>query len=124
MDALAQWWRRLGGLLAAAVVALLVVGPGIDTIICAGEDVVAVGAPDHGLRLNAAADDHHSPTAPGTVDHTGACPHGHCHHIAADRAACAVAELDAPGTLARLPIPQARGLDSDLLYGLERPPRA
>lgn len=124
MDALTHWWRRLGGLLAAAVVALLVVGPGIDTIICAGEDVVAVGAPDHGPQLNAAADDHPSPTVPGAVDHSGACPHGHCHHIAADRAAYAVAELDAPAALARLPIPQARGPDSDLFYDLERPPRA
>jgi hypothetical protein len=123
MDALTQWWRGLGGLLAAAVVALLVVGPGIDTIICAGEDAIAVGAPDHGPVLSA-ADDHHPADAPGTVDHNGACPHGHCHHVAADRAAYVVAAVDAPAATARLPIPQARAPTSDLRYGLERPPRA
>lgn len=124
MARISAWWRRLGTALAALVLTVLTLGPGLDGLICrdegglsasAAEMVVAAGVdshePDHGLDG-------------GPCVH-GPCVHGHCHHggpyVATDLAA---AETLHDLTRAGRAPPRGRVPTSDPQFGLMRPPRA
>ncbi|MEW5683305.1 MAG: hypothetical protein AB1942_00150 [Pseudomonadota bacterium] len=122
-------WRRIGAVLFALVLSLLIVGPGIDTIICRDEltagpaaelSVTAVG--DHAQVVQA-----HDADAGGLSDHGPdglACVHGHCHHAGAYMAADlrAADEPDAPR--AQHALLRSRVAVSDPKFMLMRPPRA
>jgi hypothetical protein len=129
MHAVRTWWRGLGGLLAAAVVVVLAIGPSMDALICSGEGVpaasAAAAATSPTVVAKAQADlagDQHT-GAPGHSD-SGACPHGHCHHGGLARLAIAAPSLAVVGLTDRLPIPLTPVPVSDRRYSLDRPPRA
>lgn len=118
------WWRKLGGLLAALVVAVFTMGPGLDTLICGGDGginavaAVQTASADH----TASVEDGHG--QPSQDQSLGVCMHGHCHHGA----------LYVPDTLptaeAPLAVPnghdlvRATGTTSDRHFQLKRPPRS
>ena len=113
------WWRNLGGLMAACVLALLVVAPTVGMAACVCDDAVA-GVETSlaaGQAVQGDAQDHGTPCeAPG-------CVGGHCHHGGA--------MLDAPVAAVSAPIPvvsehamaSAQALASRPLSGPDRPPR-
>ncbi len=119
MTRLAKWWRSIGGLAAACLLALFAVGPVADAVVCQADApaVEAAYAPDK-AGVAAPGDPKSHPAE------AGICVHGHCHHagplLAAPFAAAhAVASADA-----RQPYPADRALASIVLAGPERPPRA
>ncbi len=115
------WWRNLGGLMAACVLALLVVAPTVGMAACVCED----GAPVVGVETSVAAvqtvqgdqGDHRAPCE------AACCVSGHCHHGGAMLDA-AVAEVAAPAPAAsQHAMASVHVLASRALPGLDRPPR-
>ena len=106
-------FRRLGGVLAALVLGFFTVGPGLDGLLChPGVD----GA--HAAVELAPA---------GHADHEsgeGVCLHGACHHAAPFPPDAPQAVTRAAPSVVRAAPPADLGPTFDLLYGLERPPRA
>jgi len=114
------WWRNLGGLMAACVLALLVVAPTVGMAACVCED----GAPVVGVETAAAVQtvqrdqqDHRVPCE------AACCVSGHCHHGGAmlDTAVAAVPAL-APAASEHAAM-AVHVLASRTLAGLDRPPR-
>lgn len=116
------WWRNLGGLMAACVLALLVVAPTASMAACLCEN----GAPIAGVETHAAAvqtlqgdqRDHGAPCE------AACCVSGQCHHGGA--------MLDTPVAAVPTPAPavsehattSAHALASRTISGPDRPPRA
>jgi hypothetical protein len=129
MHAARTWWRELGGLLAAAVIVMLAIGPSMDALICSGEGIpevsvsVAATAPMAIAKDQADLSGDQHTGVPGHSDR-GACPHGHCHHGSVAKAALEAPSLGVLKVADRLPIPLTTVPISDLRYSLDRPPRA
>ena len=89
MTRLAKWWRSIGGLAAACLLALFAVGPVADAVVCQADApaVEAAYAPDK-ADVAAPGDPKSHPAE------AGICVHGHCHH-----AGPLLAELKARATL-------------------------
>jgi len=115
------WWRKVGMALAALVLTVLTLGPGLDGLICRDEGSLSAVAAE--LPLAAApADD----AGPAPLDERpGICVHGHCHHSAPYVPATpAASELSAPLQAVAHPFVRDRVPTSDPKFGLIRPPRA
>lgn len=110
-------WRRFGAAFAALVLAVLALGPSLESAMCADEAPATAEAAAYLLTSDAGhADDH------GRAD---GCVHGHCHHGApytpepATSAAPSLAHAAARLTPDGDAVPPA-GRQFDLM----RPPRA
>lgn len=116
------WWRNLGGLMAACVLALLVIAPTVSMAACFCEEAAPAVSVDSGAAavetVQADQRDHRTPCE------AACCVGGHCHHGGAvlDTVVAAVATpapFAAEHALASVQI-----LASRVLSGLDRPPRA
>jgi len=116
------WWRNLGGLMAACVLALLVVAPSVSLAACTCDSAASVT----GVETRVAA----SQAVQGDLQDHGApceaacCVGGHCHHGGA--------MLDTPVAAVSAPIlvasehamASAPARASRPVAGPDRPPRA
>ena len=111
------WWRNLGGLMAACVLALLVLAPtvGMASCLCEAEaPVVETSA----AAVQGDSRDHGSPCE------AACCVSGHCHHGGA-MLDTLVAPVPAPAPVAsEHATASAHALASRTLSGPDRPPRA
>lgn len=119
MKRLRTWWRGVGGLVLPCLLALMVLSPAIDAMVCFG-DTSAAAAPVADAAPTAKPDQK-------PADHRDAgdvCPHGHCHHSGP----MLIAQLDDQPVRAlgqpRHPALSARATPSLAPAGPERPPRA
>ena len=124
MKRLRTWWRGMGGLMAACLLAMLVTAPVFDALICSNDEAsaasvvaTAAGPGDVAAQPGPA----HKPAHPADV---GGCQHGHCHHgtpmlgaLVGDAAAPLAAQALQPGL-------SARAAPSLPLAGPDSPPRA
>lgn len=129
MHSAKTWWRDLGGLLAAAVIAVLAFAPALDALICGGEEPTvnapaAIAEAQAPVAKDQVADlgEHHGAVS-GHAD-GGVCPHGHCHHGGVAQPAPQSPRFALLSVAARLPIPLSAVPVSDPHYSLDRPPRA
>jgi hypothetical protein len=108
------WWRNLGGLLAACVLALLVVAPALASAACVCDERPA------SAHQTIQADQNHD-NAPCKA---ACCLGGHCHHGGSllDAPVVMVATL-APAATKHVMAP-ARALASRSPAPLDQPPRA
>jgi hypothetical protein len=122
MQAVRNLVRRLAGALVALTLAMVVVGPSLDTAICRGESP-AVSSAGFATGEQVSIFDEGGMQHPGSSPHQP-CLHGHCHH-----------NLESvPATLAEAPVSDDDGephawpapvrLAALAPSGLERPPRA
>lgn len=114
-----SWWRRLGAALSALVLAVLVLGPSLDAIIC-HDDLSMSAAAAEALTERAAPHQDRS-------DHGGdglACVHGHCHHGSAYAPVAFAAVEGREALRAEHKLFRVRVEISDPKFGLKRPPRA
>ena len=112
------WWRKIGMALAALVLAVLTLGPGLDGLVCRDEGGAVAAAP---IAAEAASDGHSGSADQGA----DICVHGHCHH-SAPYVPSALASVETRDHLtgdAHL-LARARIPTSDPKFGLMRPPRA
>jgi hypothetical protein len=120
MQRMTTWWRNLGGLLAACVLALLVVAPttGLAACLCVEDAAVAGASVGAGQTVQA---ERHEDGAPCKA---ACCASGHCHH-AGSLLDAPVVTISAPAPVAaELAVAPTRALASRPLSALERPPRA
>jgi len=111
------WWRNLGGLLAACVLAMLVVIPTFSTAACRCDGDVATRE----ATVQAVQGEGRHDSAPCEA---ACCLGGHCHHGAAMLDAL-VALLPTPILVAAEPLrAPTQALASRTTHDLERPPRA
>lgn len=117
MQRMTTWWRNLGGLLAACVLALLVVAPATSRAAClCAEGVTVASASAQTLEA-----ERHEDGAPCKA---ACCVGGHCHH-AGSLLDAPVVTLDGPARLAaEHALPPTRALASRPPAALDRPPRA
>lgn len=110
------WWRNLGSLLVACVLAMLVVAPTFSSSVCRCDgDVAMREATVQAVQGEGRAD--HAPCD------AVCCLGGHCHHGAAMLDAL-VAPLPTPVLVAAEPLRSpAQTLASRTTNDLERPPR-
>jgi len=116
------WWRNLGGLVAACVLALLVVAPTVSmaTCLCANDAPILSVETVVGVVETAQTDrrDHGAPCD------AACCVSGHCHHGGA------MLDTAAPGVLPLAPAASEHAMAashapaSSPLSGPDRPPRA
>lgn len=115
------WWERTARALIALSLAVLVLGPSLDVVLCRNDAPTVATAQSATEQLA-------SDTAAGGPQHDvghpdGLCSHGHCHH----GGAYLLASLEAPGANAtarsRHDAIPATPADSLTLSGPERPPR-
>lgn len=116
------WWRNLGGLMAACVLALLVVAPTAGMAACVCENDAPVVGFETGVTVaQVVQSDRQDHAAPCEA---ACCVGGHCHHGGA--------MLDAPVAAVPAPAPVvsehatacAHALASRTIAGPDRPPRA
>lgn len=120
MAATLAWWRKIGMALAALVLAMIVLGPSVDRMIC-GDDV-GMGAAASERVVATASPDHDSDGEPcGDLS----CLHGHCHHgsPSVSLAASDAVERHDMGASVH-PLRRGRVATSDPKFDLMRPPRA
>ncbi|MGA0605274.1 hypothetical protein ACO2Q0_04665 [Phenylobacterium sp. VNQ135] len=116
-----SWWRKVGMALAALVLAVLTLGPGLDGLLCQDEGGLSAVAAEMPAAEASAADDHSGPRDEGS----GVCVHGHCHHAApCVSASPAATEQPCNPIGVAHPLPRDRAPTSDPKFGLMRPPRA
>ena len=121
MEWTSPWWRKVGMVLAALVLTVLTLGPGLDGRICRDEGSLSAVAAE--LPVAAAPADDAGP--PPLDEGRGICIHGHCHHSAPYvPATLAAGELSAPLLAVAHPFVRNRVPISDPKFGLIRPPRA
>jgi hypothetical protein len=116
------WWRNLGGLMAACVLALLVVAPTASMASCVCNDGGAVVRVETSTStVEAVQSDRQDQGAPCDA---ACCVGGHCHHggVVLD-APVAMAPAPAP-TVAAHAMTSTHALASRPISGPERPPRA
>ena len=115
------WWRNLGGLVAACVLALLVVAPTVSMATCVCKNDAAIVSVETGTgALQAVQSDSRDHGAPCEA---ACCASGHCHHGGA--------MLDSPVAAVPAPAPvvsehvmaSAHALASRTISGPDRPPR-
>lgn len=116
------WWRSLGGLLAACVLALLVIAPtaGMAACLCADDaPIVSVEASAAaGSSVKADQKDHSAPCE------AACCISGHCHH-GGGMIDAVVVGLSAPApAVSRQVMTAVHVLASRTISGPDRPPRA
>ena len=122
MHAVRILFRRLAGALVALTLAMFVVAPSLDALICGDEGAVASAASTSSADQLAKFDD-------GGVGHADSvphqpCVHGHCHHgFQYVPVAVAEAPVSEAGT-ARHVWPTPVRLATLAPSSLERPPRA
>lgn len=119
MSGLLSAWRKFGATIVALALAMLVIGPSMDGVICF-KDVSAKTAA-YSASVDAATSDGAPDSSKNDV---ASCIHGHCHHggvfaPAADVVAVAFSPPSDAHNLHRLRI-----ATSDLKFDLDRPPRA
>jgi hypothetical protein len=109
------WWRNLGGLLAACVLALLVVAPSMASCVCDGVTSTVSAA-----TVQAVQSDHRDD---GAACEAACCVSGHCHHGEA-MLDTPVAPVPAPTpVLAEHATASADAPASRTISGPDRPPR-
>ncbi|MCR5880080.1 hypothetical protein [Phenylobacterium sp. J367] len=107
--------------LAALVLTVLTLGPGLDGLLCRDEGSLSAVAAE--MPIADAAADHLDPRP--LDERPGICVHGHCHHSAPYVPATPPAsELSAPLLAVAHPFVRDRVPTSDPKFGLIRPPRA
>lgn len=114
------WWRNLGGLMAACVLALLVVAPTASMATCLCDGAPVIGVETGAVQTTAQGDqrDHRAPCE------AACCVSGHCHH-GGGMLDTAVAEAPALApTASEHAMASVHVLASRPLPGLDRPPRA
>jgi hypothetical protein len=115
------WWRNLGGLLAALVLALVVTAPTISMAHCVCRDTASEPSA-HAETVKAAQSDNSGDDR--SPCKAACCVSGHCHH--------AGSMVDAPVAMFSTPTPVAaehamtttHRLASRAISNLDRPPRA
>lgn len=118
MRRMTTWWRNLGGLLAACVLALLVVAPSTTLAACLCAEDAAISQVDAVPSLQA---ERHEDSAPCK---SACCLGGHCHH-AGSLLDAPVLTITAPRpTAAKHAVSPTRVLLSRAPPALDRPPRA
>ena len=112
------WWRNLGGLMAACVLALLVVAPSMSLAACICDTAPVAGVEASLAAIQGDPQDHGAPCE------AACCVGGHCHHGGAMLDA-PVAAISAPVLVASAHVGTfAPALASRTLSGPDRPPRA
>ncbi|MET3665574.1 hypothetical protein [Caulobacter sp. 1776] len=116
------WWRNLGGLMAACVLALLVVAPAVSMATCLCEADASVVSVETGVAaVQTIHSDQRGHRAPCEA---ACCVNGHCHHGGA-MLDTAVPEVPALAPVApEHALASVQFLASRTLSGLDRPPRA
>ena len=116
------WWRNLGGLMVACVLALLVIAPTASLAACLCNDGAAiVGVETSTPAVEAVQGD---PQDHGAPCDAACCVGGHCHHGGAMLDAL-VAMVTAPApAVADHAMTSANALASRTISGPDRPPRA
>jgi hypothetical protein len=110
--------------LAALVLAVLTLGPGLDGLLCRDEGGLSAAAATLAVAAEAGPDGQDEDHTPGPP-HQDACLHGHCHHASPYVDAARVA-TDRPPRLAAVDhaLQPASPPASQPTSGLKRPPRA
>jgi hypothetical protein len=117
MNRLSAWGRTWVGALSACLLAVLVLGPTLDAVIC-GDDAVAasvataIGRPAAGRAPN----DH--PAEPA-----GLCTHGHCHPVLSEAPATPPVIAVGPADRQAYDVVLGSAPTSDRHFELIRPPR-
>jgi hypothetical protein len=112
------WWGKLGGLMAACLLSLLVVAPTVSMAACLCDyDVAIVGVEAVAIAVLGDPEDHGAPCD------AACCVSGHCHHGGGmlDAPVAAVPALVSFVSEHVMAAPQA--LASRTLSGPDRPPR-
>lgn len=114
------WWRDLGGLLAACVLALLVAAPmtGAAACLCNEDAVGQTTSVGGGQAIHA-----NQPEDSGPCQEP-CCLGGHCHHAGPALDVPVVVLASPAPRAAELTIAPARALASRAPSALDRPPRA
>lgn len=121
MAVLATWWRRVGGVLAAAVLCVMIAAPIAQAAVCADEPAVAVASLD--VAGAAVASPDLGNDADPCEDGGCVCIHCHSHHAGAYTP---VALTDAQGpavVCGRHRLAEGPSPPSSLTFGFKRPPR-
>lgn len=120
MTSPSAWSGALRWLAAALLVAVLSLGPSVDSLICGndlGSGAVAAEVPTQADQaVTAPLDDHSS--APADV-----CIHGHCHHFAPFVPIEGVSGVGADLPSAKHVLGRSAVRKTDPHFGLKRPPR-
>jgi hypothetical protein len=116
------WWRNLGGLMAACVLALLVVAPTVSLASClCGDEAPVVSVETGATAVQIVQGDPRDHAAPCDA---ACCVSGHCHHGGAMLDA-AIAGVPAPNpVVSEHATASAHALASRTISGPDRPPRA
>ena len=119
MGSAPTWPRHVCSMIIALVVALLVITPSIDPLLCEGDELAA--ASDQSFQTIAS----HRDAAPAKHSQGPAeCPHGHCHHAAPMAATLPPAETAHAMSAERHAWETLAERRSAPVFGLKRPPRA
>jgi len=116
------WWRKLGGLMVACVLTLLVVAPTVSMAACVCESDAPIVSVEIGETAGQAVQGEHRDS--GAPCEAACCVGGHCHHGGA--------MLETSFAAASAPVPVAsshamalaHALASRTISGPDRPPRA
>ncbi|HKR88789.1 MAG TPA: hypothetical protein VJS38_11505 [Phenylobacterium sp.] len=119
---LATLVRRLGGLVAAVVLAVLALGPAVDAALCGGEDIASAGGRPTVESAAVSAVSHLDPAR--HAERADACSHGHCHHAAPSTLEDGVEALTTLTRRDRIAVLQVDLPRPRLSFDLDRPPRA
>ena len=115
------WWRNLGGLVAACVLALLFVAPMVSIACVCDDNARIVGVETSVVGAQAAQSDHSDHEAPCDAV---CCVSGHCHHGGA-LLDTAIATVPTPAPVdSEHAMVSAHMLASRTISGPDRPPRA
>jgi len=117
---MAAWWRRVTGVLAALVLAVMLSAPALAAATCADQSVTAAVSIDQTDDAHADADQFD--TGP-CEDGCGPCVHCHCSHAGGYAPAAVTAASSPPTSAERHAMAQAPAPTSVLVFGLKRPPR-
>jgi hypothetical protein len=121
MGRMVTWWRNMGGLMAACVLALLIVAPTVSVAACVCENAATIVSVETGATsVQAVQNDpqHHAAPCDATC-----CVGGHCHHGGA-MLDPAVAGVPTPAPVgSEHATASVQALASRTLSGPDRPPR-
>lgn len=116
------WWRNLGGLIAACVLALVVITPmvGMATCLCEG-DALIISVETSAAAVQTVQSDREDHGAPCE---SACCVSGHCHHGGAVLGTAAAGVPTLAPAASEHAIAPVDLLASRALSSLDRPPRA
>jgi hypothetical protein len=117
-----QLWHRFGAALTALFLAVLTLGPSLDSLVCQGDD--AVGAAHTTVTATAAVAPSGSGAERHASDDLGLCVHGHCHHAGAYVAFESPAAAAPVARMFALGVARQQVATRDRQFQLIRPPRA